>query len=103
MFMDSESLAFMNRLVKEVQDEVAHHRAPVNSAVGGVTKRHEMARIEALGNSTSAAIQWAQEAAELKRIGDRIQQGRDEALAAINAEQARKRQEEYLRKTTPSL
>lgn len=97
MFKDSDSLAFIERLGAEVQTEVSENRLAVHAAVGVVQKRHERPRIEALGNNTSAALQWAQERAEVGRIGERIQSGRDSELARINAEQARKRAEAYAR------
>lgn len=97
MFKYSDSLAFIEKLGNEVQEEVTENRLAVHFAVGVVQKRHERQRIEALGNNMSASLQWAQERAEVGRIGKRIQTGRDNELARINAEQARKRAEAYIR------
>ena len=97
MFKDSNSLAFIEKLGAEVQAEVNENRLAVHAAVGIVQKRHERLRIEALGNNTSAALQWAQERSEVGRIGKNIQSGRDSELARIKLEQARKRALAYAR------
>lgn len=97
MFKDSESLAFIEKLGKEVQAEVTKNRLAVQSAVGVVQSRNERGRIEALGNNISASLQWAQERAEIGHIGERIQSVRDSELSRINADQARKRAKAYAR------